>query len=73
MGGPGSASSGSPQVPRVQSHEEVLPCRSLPTASQAQPRRHERKVDKHARKRMYEGRAATSSEDQRGGGIKHGR
>ena len=61
LGGANPPSTGYAQVQRVQQLQEVLPRGSLQTASQAQPCRHQREMDQHARERMYVGRRTTST------------
>lgn len=52
------------QIWGVQSCEEILQGRPLQAASEAQSRRNEREVDKHARECLYERRAASRTDSR---------
>lgn len=65
LGGPHPPPSGHAQVPRVQLEQKVLSRRPLSAASQAQPRRHEREVDQHARERLHAGGGPAATDKMR--------
>lgn len=65
LGGAHPPPPGHAQVPRVQLEQKVLSRRPLSAASQAQPRRHEREVDQHARKRLHAGGGSASTDEMR--------
>lgn len=72
LGGPHPPPSGHAQVPRVQLEQKVLSRRPLSAASQAQPRRHEREVDQHARERLHAGGGPTAADEMRAATVWRG-
>lgn len=73
LGGADPPPPGHAQVPRVQLEQKVLPRRSLSAASQAQPRRHEREVDQHARKRLHAGGGPAAADEMRAATVWRGK